>query len=265
MSNLLPSESMARRARAHALRMVHRAKASHIGAALSMIDLLAVLYDGVLNVDPGFPDHPKRDRLIVSKGHAAVGLYAILAETGFIDPAELETYGSDGSRLLGHVSHHVPGVELSTGSLGHGLPVGCGLAKGLPDVRVFVLVGDGEMDEGSNWEALLFGAHHRLRNLTLIIDANGIQGTGDVEHVLGLGPLAEKLSSFGWHVAEVHGHDHREIRWALTQAAKVDRPTAIIAHTVKGYGVDFMENSLDWHYKSPNDEQLADALRQVAV
>jgi transketolase len=245
--------------------MVHRAKASHIGAALSMIDLLAVLYDGVLNVDPEFTDHPKRDRLIVSKGHAAVGLYAVLAETGFLDAAELETYGSDGSRLLGHVSHHVPGVEMSTGSLGHGLPVGCGLAMGLPDVRVFVVVGDGEMDEGSNWEALLFAAHHRLRNLTLIIDANEIQGTGGVEHVLSLAPLPEKLSSFGWHVAEVNGHDHREIRWALTQAATVDLPTVIIAHTIKGYGVDFMENSLAWHYKSPDDEQLQDALRQVAV
>jgi transketolase len=243
--------------------MVHRAKASHIGAALSMIDLLAVLYSGVLRVDPQNPNWPQRDRLIVSKGHAAVGLYAILAEHGFITEEELETYGQEGSRLLGHVSHHVPGVELSTGSLGHGLPVGCGLALAMPKTRVVVLCGDGEMGEGSVWEALMFAAHHKLTNLTLIVDANGIQGTGTVAEVLDLGPLTFKLASFGWNVRAIDGHDHAAIREALCTCG--DQPLAIVAHTVKGKGVDYMEDRLEWHYKSPNDEQLADALRQVAL
>lgn len=284
----LRSEAVARRAREHALRMVHQAKASHIGAALSMIDLLAVLYDGVLNVDPGQPEMASRDRMIVSKGHAAVGLYAVIAECGFIAVAELDTYGTDGSRLLGHVSHHVPGIEMSTGSLGHGLPVGCGLALALPGSRVVVLTGDGEMQEGSNWEALLFAGHHGLANLTLIVDANGIQGTGDVSEVMDLAPLPAKLESFGWRVIEIDGHDHAQIRWAMESSPNVlshgyqdlcgsdpvsafhrpepvrRKPTALIARTVKGKGVDFMENSLDWHYKCPNDEQLAEALRQVA-
>lgn len=263
MISTLCSIDIARKARANALRMVHQAKASHIGAALSMIDLLAVLYDGVLRVNPSVPTWSGRDRLIVSKGHAAVGLYGILAEVGFIDPSELETYGRNGSRLLGHVSHHVPGVEMSTGALGHGLPVGCGLAIALPEQRVVVICGDGEMGEGSNWEALLFGAHHKLSNLTIVIDANRIQGTGNVAEVLDLGPLPFKLASFNWDVTEIDGHDHAQIRWAMSK--QTDKPHAVIAHTIKGKGVDFMENSLDWHYKSPNDEQLAEALRQVAA
>ncbi|MGV3618482.1 MAG: transketolase [Fimbriimonas sp.] len=253
----------AARARANALRMVHRARASHIGAALSMIDLLAVLYDGVLRVDPANPQWAERDRLIVSKGHAAVGLYAMLAEHGFLSQADLDTYGQEGSVLLGHVSHHVPGVELSTGSLGHGLPVGCGLALAMPKTRVVVLCGDGEMAEGSVWEALLFAAHHRLTNLTLIVDANGIQGTGSVAEVLDLGPLPFKLASFGWNVRTIDGHDHGAIREAL--ATEGDQPLAIVAHTVKGKGVDFMEDRLEWHYRSPDAEQLQDALRQVAA
>ena len=217
-----------------------------------MVDLLAVLYSG------GMDD---QDKLIVSKGHAAVGLYAILAEAGILDVEELDTYGQDGSRLLGHVSHHVPGVELSTGSLGHGLPVGCGLALARPEARVVVLCGDGEMAEGSMWEALLFAAHRPLTNLTLIVDANGMQGMGTVSEVLNLEPLPFKLASFGWAVREIDGHDHEAIREVL--AVREAKPLAIVARTAKGKGVDFMEGQLQWHYRSPNADELAEALRQV--
>jgi len=254
---------LAGKAREHALRMVHRAKASHIGAALSMVDILAVLYADVMNVWPAEPEWPDRDRLIVSKGHGAVGLYAVLGELGFFPKEEFETYGQDGARLMGHVSHKVPGVELSTGSLGHGLPVACGLALGLPEVRTFCVLGDGELNEGSNWEAAMFAAHHRLGNLTAIIDHNKIQSLGRVEEVMSLGSIRDKFAAFGWYAIDIDGHDHGALRQAFSEIS--DRPTAIVAHTVKGKGVDFMEDQLAWHYKSPNDAQLEEALRQVAA
>lgn len=255
------SEALARAARGHALRMVHRAKASHIGAALSMIDILAVLYADTMRVRPEDPEWSERDRLIVSKGHGAVGLYAVLGERGFFPQEEFETYGADGARLMGHVSHKVPGVELSTGSLGHGLPVACGLAVGLPHSRVFCVLGDGELNEGSNWEAAMFAAHHRLGNLVAIVDHNKIQSLGRVEEVMALGSVAAKFAAFGWRTVEVDGHDHDALRAALAE----EGPVAVVAHTVKGKGVDFMEDQLAWHYKSPNDAQLEEALRQVAA
>ncbi len=256
-----PALQLAARAREHALRMVHRAKASHIGAALSMIDILAVLYADVMSFRAADPEWPERDRLIVSKGHGAVGLYAVLGELGFFPTEEFETYGQDGARLMGHVSHKVPGVELSTGSLGHGLPVACGMALGLRDVRSFCVLGDGELNEGSNWEAAMFAAHHRLGNLTAIIDHNKIQSLGRVEEVMSLGSIRAKFAAFGWYAIDIDGHDHGALRQALSEIS--DRPTAIVAHTVKGKGVDFMEDQLAWHYKSPNDAQLEDAIRQV--
>lgn len=258
------SKELARQARAHALRMVHRARASHIGTALSMMDLLAVLYADVMQVRPEDPTWEGRDRLIVSKGHGAVGLYAVLAECGFFPVDELETYGQDGARLMGHVSHKVPGIELSTGSLGHGLPVAAGMAMGLPNRRVFCLVGDGELNEGSNWEAIMFAAHHRLRGLTVIVDHNKIQSFGRVEEVLNMGSLADKFDAFGWRTMEIDGHDHDEIREALKPTEET-RPTCVVAHTVKGKGVDYMEDDLAWHYRSPNAEQLENALWQVLV
>jgi transketolase len=258
----LTSGALARRARGYALEMVHRAKASHIGSALSVIDILAVLYADVLNIRPWQPKWPERDRLIVSKGHAAVGLYAVLGECGFFPTSEFSTYGQDGARLMGHVSHHVPGVELSTGSLGHGLPVASGLALGLSS-RVFCVLSDGELNEGSNWEAIMFAAHHRLTNLTAVVDYNKIQSFGRVDEVMRLEPLADKFSAFGWHVVEVDGHDHNALRAAFN-SFHAEKPVAVIAHTTKGKGVDYMEDNLAWHYKSPNDEQLEKALKQVA-
>lgn len=257
-----------RRIRAHALRMVHRANASHIGTCLSMADLLAALYVNVLRYRPTQPDWPARDRFILSKGHGTAVLYATLAESGFFPRSWLDEYTQDGSRLLGHASHHVPGIELSTGSLGHGLSVGCGMALAAKRDgqahRTFVLLSDGELDEGSVWEALLFAPQHGLDNLIAIIDYNKIQSFGTVEEVLNLAPLAEKLRAFRWAVVEVDGHDHNAIRSALTQLPLQEgKPTAIVAHTVKGKGVSFMEDRLAWHYKSPNAEQLVAALAEL--
>lgn len=264
--------SFARDIRIQALKMVHRAKASHIGGALSMADILAVLYEpgGRLRVDPLAPGMPERDRFILSKGHACTALYAALALRGFIAMEELGTYGEEGTRLMSHASHKVPGIELSTGSLGHGLPVGCGLALGAKrsgrGYRTVVLLSDGEMDEGSNWEAFLFAAHHRLDNLVVIVDANGIQSLGSVDEVMGLEPLEAKLSAFGWRVFEVDGHDCSALSMAVDQALHPGsgKPGVVIARTIKGKGVSFMENQLPWHYKSPSDLELGQALHELA-
>lgn len=261
---------LAHAARCHALRMVAAVNASHIGTCLSMADLLAVLYAGVLRVDPADPTSPERDRFVLSKGHGAAILYAVLAERGFFPVAQLADYCRDGSPLTGHANFHVPGVELSTGSLGHGLPVGCGLAlaakrAGRP-YRTAVLVSDGEMDEGSNWEAVLFAGHHALDNLVLVVDYNKIQSFGTVKEVLDLEPLADKFRAFRWHVVEVDGHDHAAVGGALAAAAATPgRPTVLVAHTTKGKGVGFMQDSLDWHYKSPNPDQLKVALAELGA
>lgn len=248
--------------------MVHCANAAHLGGALSMADLLAVLYKEVLRIDPGNPEWKDRDRFILSKGHSCVGVYVALALRGFFPVEELEDYGKDGSRMMTHVSHKVPGVEFSTGSLGHGLPFGCGKALAAKRLgqkwRVFVMLSDGEMDEGSNWEAVLFSPQHKLDNLVAIIDYNKIQSLGTVSEVMELDPLAEKLKAFRWAVREIDGHDHGQILEALSSVPwESGKPSCLIAHTVKGKGVDFMENQLVWHYRAPNEEQLKLALRQI--
>jgi transketolase len=260
---------LARRIRGHTLRMVHRAKASHVGSCLSMADLLAVLYGGVLRVDPARPDDPDRDRFLLSKGHGAAALYATLAECGFFPTAWLDTYGQDGTRLAGHVTHHgVPGVEVSSGSLGHGLSYACGMAlagqrDGRP-YRVFCLLSDGECDEGSVWEAALFAPHHRLDNLVAVVDYNKIQSFGAVKEVLDLEPFAAKWRAFGWAAREVDGHDVGQVLGALRSVPfEAGRPSCVLAHTVKGKGVPFMEDKLEWHYRSPDAGQLERALAEV--
>lgn len=271
MSDVNPRKNVMRLSvaiRAHSLRMVHLANASHIGSCLSVADILAVLYARVLRVDSANPDWPERDRMILSKGHAAAAMYAALAETGFFPVEWLETYCRDGSKLMGHISHCVPGIELSTGSLGHGLPVGCGMAlAGKRDgmgFRVFALISDGELDEGSNWEAALFASHHRLDNLVVIVDRNNLQGFGRVEDVMSLEPLAAKWEAFGWAVKEIDGHDHEAIEQALASTPFMpDKPSIIVAKTIKGKGVSFMEDQLAWHYKSPGSDQLVQALSEV--
>ncbi len=258
----------ARRIRADALRMVSKANASHIGTCLSMADLLAVLYTEVLHFDPANPQMPSRDRFILSKGHGAAILYAALAERGFFPKEWLDHYCMDGSPLTGHISHKVPGVEVSTGSLGHGLPIGCGMAlaakRDKSPWRTFVMLSDGELDEGSNWEAILFAGHHRLDNLVAIVDYNKIQSFGSVKEVLDLEPMVAKWTAFNWAVREIDGHDYSAIEKTFAEIPyQSGLPNVIIAHTTKGKGVDYMENQLAWHYRAPNAELLSRALAQV--
>lgn len=267
----MTTRALAQNIRRDALQMVHRARSSHIGACLSIADILAVLYGQILNVDPQAPDDPHRDRFILSKGHAAAAMYAALAEVGFFPVSQLETYGADGSPLAGHVSHHdVPGVEFSTGSLGHGLSLGCGVAlsakRTAASFRCFVVLGDGECGEGAIWEAALFAAHHQLDNLTIVVDHNKLQGLDRVDAVLTLGNLADKWRAFGCGVVEVDGHDHDELRQVFGNAPlEKDKPSVLVAHTIKGKGVSFMEDQLIWHYSSPDDEQLTQALAEVVA
>ncbi len=265
-------KNLATRIRSHVLRMTHRAKTSHVGTSLSMADLLAVLYGGAMRIKPDQPDWPDRDRFILSKGHGAAAAYAVLAESGFF-PVDwmLETFCQDGSVLAGHISHKgVPGVEASTGSLGHGLSIACGMAlAGTCDertYRVFTMLSDGECDEGSIWEAVLFASHHHCDNLVAIVDYNKIQSLGSVEEVLDLEPFAQKWRAFGWSVREIDGHDYDQIEDALHSVPyEAEHPSCIIAHTVKGKGISFMENTVAWHYKSPNDEELSQALAMLGV
>jgi len=248
--------------------MVYEARASHIASALSIIDILSVLYENILNVFPSKPENPDRDRFILSKGHACIGVYAVLAECGFFDKEMLLTYGRDGSMLMNHISHKVPGVEFSTGSLGHGLPFGLGKAmsarKRRKNWRTYVLISDGEMQEGSNWEAIMFAAHHKLDNLVAIIDFNNLQSLTTVDETLNIQPLDEKLISFGWHVIEVAGHDHDALKKCLKDAALVkNKPSVLIAKTTKGKGVSFMEDKVEWHYKSPTEDEFKKAIKEI--
>jgi transketolase len=264
------SSILATRMRILALQMVHRAKASHIGSALSICDIVAVLYGEVMRVDPADPKAPERDRFILSKGHACVAVYAALAARGFISEDDLLKYGQDHSALMSHISHKVPGVEFSTGSLGHGLPFGVGKALAAKRRgaawRTFVLLSDGELGEGSNWEACMFAGHHGLDGLVAVVDYNKLQSLASVEQTLRIEPIAAKFEAFGWSVREVDGHDHQALAAALSSAPwSAGRPSMLIAHTVKGKGVSFMENRVEWHYRNPNDEQLAQALAQVGA
>jgi transketolase len=267
-TNAPDTVALARAIRRHALTMTHRAKASHIGSCLSMADLLAVLYGAIGNINPDNRRDPDRDRIIVSKGHGAAVVYAVLAESGFFPAEMLGGYSQDASLLTGHVSHKVPGVEISTGSLGHGLPIACGMAlagkRAQRSYRTFAILSDGELNEGSNWEALLFAGHHKLGNLVCMIDFNRIQSFGSVAEVLDLGDLPGKFRSVKWNVKEIDGHDHAQITSALKDAPGNDAPpTAVIAHTTKGKGVSFMENKLEWHYKSADASELERALAEV--
>lgn len=268
-ASLIPAEELARRIRGHAVLMTNRANASHVGGALSMADVLAVLYGEVLHVDPERPDWPDRDRFILSKGHGCAALYAVLAERGFFPLEWLDTYHLDGGRFAGHATHKdTPGVELSTGSLGHGLPVGCGMAlaakRDAQMHRVFVMLSDGECDEGSTWEAALFAPHHGLDNLVVMIDYNKIQSFGHVKDVLDLDPLPDKWRAFGWATRELDGHDVDALREALTRVPfEPGKPSCIVAHTVKGKGVSFMEGKLQYHYTPARGDELETAIAEL--
>lgn len=251
--------------------MTNLGASSHIASILSMADILAVLYGEVLRYKPEEPKWSGRDRFILSKGHAGAGVYAALAESGFFPVEKLKTHYQDGSDLSGHVSHKgISGVEFSTGSLGHGLPVAAGMALAskidCENHRTFVLLGDGECAEGSNWEAILFAAHHKLDNLVAIIDRNMLQSIYSTEDTLALEPLAGKWKAFGWNVIEVDGHDHQEILNALkAQSTVKNKPLCVIASTVKGKNVSFMENNILWHYRSPQGAEYEAAIAELEL
>lgn len=264
-----PLRDRARTIRRSIVEMIGRGKASHIGGALSVADILTVLYFDVLKLDPKRPRWDGRDRLILSKGHVAAALYATLAERGYVSKKTLKSYYTNGSKMAGHpVKDCIPGVECSTGSLGHGLAIGVGMSLALKNdrrkERVFVILSDGECDEGSTWEAAMLASHLGLNNLVAIVDYNRFQGFGRTDEVVTLDPLAEKWQSFGWQVKEANGHDHMELQRTLGSVPfQQDRPSAVIAHTIKGKGVSFMEGQFDWHYRYPNEDQIKAALLEL--
>lgn len=265
----MDTRSLAHRIRRHAVEMTSAGGSSHVGSILSMADIMAVLYGQILRVMPSAPKHPDRDRFILSKGHAGGGVYAALAERGFFPTEDLKQHYQNGSIFSGHVSHKgVPGVEFSTGSLGHGLGVAAGMAiaarRQQRTHRVFVVLSDGECDEGSNWEAILFAAHHKLGNLVVSVDYNKIQSLAPVAQTLALEPFADKWRAFGWRVIEVDGHDHDQLSAAYRSIdATSDQPTVVICHTTKGKGVRFMEDQVLWHYRTPRGAEFDAAIAEL--
>ena len=259
----LDSEVIARQSRILTLNMITKSKSSHLGSSLSVIDMLSVLYTYKLN-------HSRQnDSILLSKGHAAAALYSILGNCGLIPISDLERYCEDGSLLGGHVTHYVsPYVEFSTGSLGHGLSIGAGKALGRiskhEQSKIYVIMSDGELDEGSTWEAALFASHHKLSNLCVLVDRNGLQSIKSTEETLKLEPIDEKFKAFGWDVSLIDGHCHKEILSEIsTEKIGGDKPKAIICNTVKGKGISFMENQIEWHYKYPNRSQYLEALQEL--
>ncbi len=263
-------KNIAKDIRKEILKMKFISKDSHLGSDFSCADILTVLYFKVLNINPKKPKDSNRDRFILSKGHSASALYATLALRGFFSKKILDRYCKDSSPLPAHPTKDcVPGVEVSTGSLGHGFGMGVGMAlaakRDRQKHRVFVLVSDGECDEGSTWEAALFAGHHALDNLIVIIDYNKIQSFGSTKEVLDLEPFRQKWSSFGWQAQEINGHNYLELEKSLGAIPfKKGRPSLLIANTVKGKGVSFMENELKWHYKSPTEEEYYLALKELS-
>ncbi|HQP10947.1 MAG TPA: transketolase [Candidatus Omnitrophota bacterium] len=250
------------------LRILNSAGSGHPGGSLSAVEIFISLYDYKMNHRPGDPAWEDRDRLIVSKGHITPTVYVTLADQGYFPKEELDGFRKFGSRLQGHVHTKAPGVEFNTGSLGHGLSVANGIAMGAKmlkkDFKTYCLMGDGELQEGSVWEAAMTAAHHKLDNVCAIIDYNKIQENDFLTEVKNIEPLAEKWRSFGWHAVEAHGHHFKNFIEALDQFGTVkDKPFVIIAHTIKGKGVSFMEGERKWHGKAPNDKELAEALSEL--
>jgi len=251
------------------LEMIFSSRTSHIGSALSCVEILTALYFKILNIDPNNPQAQNRDRFILSKGHAVSALYAILASRKFFAKSLLKQFCKNGSSLPGHASHNcVPGVEVSTGSLGHGLTMADGIAmagkRDKKNYRVFVLLSDGECDEGSTWEAILFAGHHKLDNLVAIVDYNKWQAFGRTKDVLDLEPFADKWRDFGWSAKEINGHNFQEIFKALGKIPfQKNKPSVLIAHTIKAKGLSFMEDKLESHYRSPSEEEYKKAIKEL--
>ena len=255
------------RLRKRLLRLIANVGAGHTGGSLSCIDILNVLYNRILRIAPETIDDPHRDRYVQSKGHSVEALYVVLADRGFFPDAELDTVCRHHSPYIGHPTRKVRGIEMNTGALGHGLPICLGMAiAGKMDkapYRVFTLLGDGELAEGSNWEAAMAASHYRLDNLVAILDHNALQITGSTREVMNNEPLAAKFRAFGWEVREVGGHDYGELTRALTEPPAGQNPVFLIAQTLKGKGVSFMENAVRWHHAVPSDEELARALAEL--
>ncbi len=251
------------------LNISHKANVGHVGSAFSVVEILIALYFNVLRIKPLLPNWKDRDRFILSKGHAANALYPVLAKKGYFPKKYLQTYCRNGGLLGEHPeTHYIKGIELATGSLGHGLSVGAGIALGAKKLkktyRSFVLISDAECDEGETWEAALFAGHHKLDNLIAIIDYNKVQALGTTREVLDIEPLAAKWKSFRWHVREVDGHNIRELTQILRSAPLITgKPTLVIAHTVRGKGVTFMEHELAWHYLSPTIKHYEMAIKEL--
>ncbi|MPV51002.1 transketolase [Pseudactinotalea sp. HY160] len=263
--SLLAAE--ATRHRADNLRTIDAAQQGHIGGDMSITDVLTTLYYAVLDIDPADPDADGRDRLVLSKGHCAAALYTVLSSCGYFSPSELPTFMAPLSPLNGHPNRlKVPGVEANTGPLGHGLPIATGIAKAAKlrgaSNRVFVLLGDGELQEGSNWEAFMAASHFKLDNLVAVVDRNRLQQGARTEDTNSLDPLPERLSAFGWEVREIDGHDFTQLLAAFTPSTS-GRPVAVVAHTIKGKGISFMEDDVAWHHKVPSPEQVEAALKEL--
>jgi transketolase len=269
MSPTTDLAAISRRIRARLVEMSHVAETPHLGSSLSCVDLLVATYWGPLRIDPARPLDPDRDRFILSKGHAATALYATLAERGFFDPALLATYNEDGAALPEHPGLQcVPGVEAATGSLGHGLPIALGMALAARiqkrPSRQFVLMSDGECEEGSVWEAAMFAPAQKLDSVTVMIDYNKWQATGRSDEIMALAPLAEKWRAFGWDAVEVDGHDMAVVLAAISRPPDGSgRPKAVVAHTVKGKGVSFMEDDNNWHYRIPTADEVRKARAEL--
>ena len=270
-TNLSELTALTNLLRARIVETSHRSGTPHLGSCLSCVDILAALYFGVLRIDPAQPDQPDRDRFLLSKGHAAPALFQVLARAGFFAESRLDAYGEDGG-VFGEpppARGMVPGIEAATGSLGHGLPVGIGMAMAARlagrGSRVFVLMGDGECNEGSVWEGAMLAAAQGLDTVTVIVDYNKWQATGRSNDILALAPLADKWRAFGWWATEVDGHDLGAVMDALTLPDSGGRPRAIIANTVKGKGVSFMEDDNNWHYRIPTAEEVRAARLELGV
>ncbi len=262
-------EAKASKIRRDVIKLIFDAKTGHTGGALSSTDIMTALYYKVMTVDPCEPEMENRDRFILSKGHSVEPLWCTLADKGFIQEDELKTFSSFGTRLIGHPNNKVAGVEMNTGSLGHGLSVGSGMAlaakKNGLSYRTFVLMGDGEQAEGSVWEGAMFASHYKLDNLVAIVDRNKLQISGSTEDVMGLEPFAAKWSAFGWAVVEVDGNDMEQLIEVLAQEAMVEgKPKLIVANTIKGKGVSFIENQAAWHHKVPTADEYQQALKELS-
>ena len=260
-------EELSNNVRRTVLDIIYKTKSPHIGSSFSIVEIMVALYFSSLNISPDNTLDPDRDKFILSKGHACVTLYAVLAKRGFLSKSDLEGFAIDGGILEQHPNMDLNrGIEVSTGSLGHGLSVGAGMALACKvdkkKMKACILLGDGELNEGSVWEAIMFAGHHKLNNLLAFVDHNKIQALGNTCDVLDLGNLSSKWSSFGWNVKEIDGHSFEQIFHALNTLSD-DKPNVIILHTIKGKGVSFMENQLLWHYRVPDDNEYQNALKEL--